>query len=144
MPATSSNSASTSRRPSSSRTPNAFFWEDVKTFLDEQDVRYNPRVKLAGKSGFDHAIDFLIPGSRQAPERLIQAINSPTKSTISSYLFAISDMRGTRLRESHAYAFLNDSGDRRVGGDVIEALSTYDLTPALWSEREKYIEELAA
>jgi len=42
----------------------SFFFEDVRNFLDSNDVRYTPRVKLAGKSGYDHGIDFLIPKSR--------------------------------------------------------------------------------
>ena len=55
----------------------SFFWEDVRSFLDQHDVRYSPRVKIAGRSGFDHAIDFLIPKSKIHPERLIQTINAP-------------------------------------------------------------------
>ena len=64
-----------------------FFWEDVRSFLDEHRVRYSPRVKLAGRTGYDHAIDFLIPRSPDAPERLVQAINAPNRSTIGGYLF---------------------------------------------------------
>lgn len=73
-----------------------FFWEDVKAFLDQHDVRYSPRVKISGRSGFDHGIDFLIPKSRTRPERLIQAINAPSKNTIGTYLFALEDIRDAR------------------------------------------------
>lgn len=121
----------------------SFFWEDVRLFLDEHDVRFSPRVKLPGRSGFDHAIDFLIPASRRAPERIIQAINSPSKNTIGSYLFTLSDTRGARAEESRAYAFLNDM-ERGVPGDVMEALDAYDVVPARWSEREALVEELSA
>ena len=31
-----------------------FFWEDVSGFLDDSQIRYVPRVKLSGRSGFDH------------------------------------------------------------------------------------------
>lgn len=121
----------------------SFFWEDVREFLDEHDVRFSPRIKLTGKSGFDHAIDFLIPASRRAPERIIQAINSPAKDTIGSYLFTLSDTRGARAEQSRAYAFLNDS-ERSVPGDVIEALDAYEVVVARWSEREAVVEQLAA
>lgn len=67
----------------------SFFWEDVKAFLDDHDVRYNSRVKLTGHTGFDHAIDFLIPHSKTRPERIVQAINAPNRNTISSYLFSL-------------------------------------------------------
>ena len=119
-----------------------FFWEDVKDFLDEHDIRYSPRVKISGRSGFDHAIDFLIPKSRTRPERFIQAINAPNKNTIGTYLFALGDTRDARGDGSEAYAFLNDR-EREVGGDVIEALEAYEVKAALWSRREDYVEALA-
>ena len=120
-----------------------FFWEDVCVFLDENDIRYSPRVKIAGKSGFDHAIDFLIPKSRTRPERFVQAINAPSKNTIGTYLFVLADTREVRREKSEAYAFLNDQ-DREVSGDVIEALDAYEVKPALWSNRKQFISQLAA
>jgi hypothetical protein len=120
----------------------SLFWEDVKEFFDEHDVRYSPLVKVAGKSGFDHAIDFLIPKSKSRPERLVQAISSPTKNTIGNYLWVLSDTRDGRGRESEAYAFLNDR-DHTIGGDVMEALEAYSVVPAFWSKRDHYLETLA-
>ena len=120
-----------------------FFWEDVRDFLEAHEVRYSPRVKLAGRTGYDHAIDFLIPRSTRAPERIVQAINAPNKNTIGGYLFALEDTREARGKGSEAYAVLNDR-DRDVGGDVIEALEAYEVVAALWSRREEYIERLAA
>jgi len=119
-----------------------FFWEDVKIFLDRHSVRYSQRVKISGRSGFDHAIDFLIPKSASRPERFIKAINAPSRNTIGTYLFVLGDTRKARGEVSEAYAFLNDR-DRSVGGDVIEALETYGVEPALWSRRENYVEALA-
>ena len=121
----------------------SIFWEDVQSFFELSDVRFSPRVKLAGRSGFDHAIDFLIPASRAQPERIVQAINSPSRNTIGSYLFTLSDTRGARSDASRAYAFLND-GDRSVPGDVVEALAAYDVVAAPWSRRGEFVEELAA
>lgn len=121
----------------------SFFWEDVRGFLDAHDVRFSPRVKLAGRSGFDHGIDFLIPASRGRPERIVQAINQPSKNTITAYLFTLNDTRQAREQESRAYAFLNDA-ERAVPGDVVEALEAYEVVPAPWSDRERFAEELAA
>lgn len=119
----------------------SFFWEDVREYLEEHDVRFSPRVKLAGKSGYDHAIDFLIPASRQYPERLVQAINNPSKNTIGNYLFALSDTVDARSEGSKAIAILNDY-ESKVNGDVIEALEAYSVTPAIWSSRSDYLELL--
>src|SRR5205823_10753505 len=74
----------------------SFFFEDVRNFLYSNDIRYTPRVKLAGKSGYDHGIDFLVPKSRKRPERILQAIASPKKDNIVQYLWIFSDTRAAR------------------------------------------------
>jgi hypothetical protein len=119
----------------------SFFWEDVKTFLEQYEVRFSPRIKITGKSGYDHNIDFLIPKSKNRPERLVQAINAPSKSTIGNYLWVLSDSREARGKDSQAYAFLNDQ-EHHVGTDVLEALKAYEVTPALWTKRESYVQAL--
>jgi hypothetical protein len=123
----------------------SFFFEDVRNYLDSNDVRYTARVKLAGKSGYDHGVDFLIPKSRKRPERILQAIAAPKKDNIFAYLWTLSDTRAARgsLPESEpeAYAFLNDQ-EQGVGGDVIEALNAYRVKPAVWSHRAQYVEAL--
>ena len=64
----------------------SFFFEDVRAFLDSHEVRYTARVKLAGRSGYDHGVDFLIPKSRIRPERILQAIAAPKRENIFAYL----------------------------------------------------------
>lgn len=118
-----------------------FFWEDVKNFLETRDIRFSPRVKITGKSGYDHNIDFLIPRSKTRSERLVQAINAPTRSTIGNYLWVLSDSREARGKDSEAFAFLNDQ-EHRVGSDVLDALDAYGVIPAFWSKREQYVERL--
>lgn len=120
----------------------SFFWEDVRTFLDDYNIRYSPRVKISGRSGFDHAIDFLIPKSKKKPERFIQTINAPNKNTIGTYLFALGDTKQARGNGAEAYAFLNDQ-EREIGGDIIEALETYEVNAALWSKRKDFVEALS-
>jgi Domain of unknown function DUF1828/Domain of unknown function DUF1829 len=122
-----------------------FFFEDVRNFLDMHNVRYTERVKLAGKSGYDHGIDFLIPKSRKRPERILQAIAAPKKDNIFAYLWTLNDTRSARAEQSEpeAYAFLNDQ-EQKIGGDIIEALNNYRVIPAVWSKREEYVEALSA
>jgi hypothetical protein len=106
------------------------------------EVRYIDRVKISGTSGFDHAIDFLIPKSPNRPERLLQTINVPSKSTVTSYLFTLTDTRNARGTDSEAYVFLNDE-DQTVSASTIEALEAYSVVPARWTRREQYVEALA-
>jgi hypothetical protein len=119
------------------------FLEDVTKFLDEHDVRYSPHVKFAGKSGFDHLVDFVIPKSRNAPERIVQVVNNPRRDRIDSLLFTATDIRSARGRDTSYYAILNDSR-KQVFPEVTSALTAYDIEAKPWSARDRIIDSLAA
>jgi hypothetical protein len=121
----------------------SIFYEDVVTWLDANDIRYTPRVKFSGRSGFDHSFDFVIPKSRAKPERILQIINRPNKDSATLLAFAWVDTKEERSPESKAYAFLNDQ-ERLVPQEVIEALKNYEVTPVPWSQRENLCNEFAA
>ncbi|MDA8010583.1 MAG: DUF1829 domain-containing protein, partial [Alphaproteobacteria bacterium] len=107
------------------------------------DIRYSPRVKISGRSGYDHAIDFVIPKSKNRPERFIKTINTPTKNSIVPCLFALEEAKAARENGTLAYAFLNDSANV-VPGDVAVALRQYEVHAVAWSSRMEYRDELAA
>ena len=69
-------------------TVSSLFLEDVTEWLDQNSIRYIPRVKFTGKSGFDHLFDFAIPKSNTKPERILQTITSPTRS-VQKHLFSL-------------------------------------------------------
>ena len=121
----------------------SLFFEDVVAWLDLHDVRYTPKVKFTGKTGFDHLFDFVIPKSRQQPERIIQTINRPNRDTAQSAVLSWIDTKEVRSADSRAYALLNDS-EHSVSPSVLDALRSYDVRPVSWSERESVRAELAA
>ena len=119
----------------------SLFREDVEQFLRANEIRFTAMIKLAGHSGFDHTFDFIIPPSSKAPERLLRAINRPTRDTATSYMFAWNDTREVRAGDTEAYAILNDEG-RQPSGDLLHALRAYQIQPVLWSQRERYVDAL--
>ena len=119
----------------------SLFLEDVTEWLELHEIRYVQNIKFTGASGYDHVFDFVIPKSRQKSERIVKAINRPSRDTAESFAWAWIDTKEVRPLESIAYAFLNDS-DLSVPLDVIDALKSYEIIPMLWSEREGYREEL--
>lgn len=121
----------------------SLFLEDVTAWLDQSDIRYTPKVKFSGKSGYDHLFDFVIPKSRKKPERILQAINRPSKDAAQSMAFSWIDTREVRAEDATAYALLNDS-ERSVPANVIDALHNYGVTPVLWSKKDQARPELAA
>ena len=64
----------------------SLFFEDVVNWLDANDVRYTPKVKFTGTSGYDHLFDFVIPKSRRQSERILRAINRPTRNTAEAFM----------------------------------------------------------
>ncbi|GAB6273607.1 MAG: DUF1829 domain-containing protein [Peptococcaceae bacterium] len=121
----------------------SLFLEDVTAWLELVEIRYTPKVKFTGKSGYDHLFDFVIPASKKQPERILQVINRPSRNTAQAVAFSWIDTKKVRPANSRAYAFLNDS-ERTLTGYVLEALKNYDVHPVPWSAREQAREELAA
>ena len=121
----------------------SLFFEDVGTWLDLHSIRYAPKVKFTGKSGFDHLFDFLVPKSKQQPERIVQTINRPNRNSVQAVTFAWIDTRETRTAEAQAYAFLNDT-EHTPSASTMDALRNYEVRPVMWSERESVRDILAA
>jgi hypothetical protein len=121
----------------------SLFYEDVVVWLEENDIRYTPKVKFTGKIGYDHLFDFVIPKSKKQPERILQAINCPRRYEAMITAFAWFDTREVRPPNSRAYAILNDS-EREVPPIVIDALQSYDVKVIPWSKREDVVAEMTA
>lgn len=121
----------------------SLFYEDVVAWLDVHEVRYTPKVKFTGKTGYDHLFDFVIPKSRKQPERIVQAINRPNRDTAQTVAFAWLDTKEVRSPDSRAYAILNDS-EQEISTAVTDALRNYDVQPIPWRKRDQVLDELAA
>jgi hypothetical protein len=121
----------------------SIFLEEVEIFLAKNDVRYSENVSFVGKSGFTHNYDFIISKYKQAPERIIKAINNPTRDKAETLLFSWDDIRETRKSEAVLYAFLNDN-DKKINKSILSAFAEYDVKPILWTQKENFIRELSA
>jgi hypothetical protein len=122
----------------------SLFFEDVVAWLEANEIRYTPKVKFTGTSGYDHLFDFVIPKSgKKQPERILQAINRPTRDTAQSFILAWIDTRQVRPPDSKAYAVLNDV-EQSACGAVIDAFRNYQILTAPWSRRGEVVTELAA
>lgn len=120
----------------------SIFYEDVVGWLDANDIRYTPSVKFTGISGYDQHFDFAIPKSKKQPERIVQAINRPTRDSALLFINAWGDTRQVRPPESKAYAVLND--EQPVSSAITEAFRNYDIRPVPWTQRIEVLSELAA
>ena len=121
----------------------SFFFEDVALWMENNDIRYTQKVKFAGRTGYDHMFDFVVPKSRQQPERILRVINNPNKDYAQAAILAWVDTKEVRPADSTAFAILNDK-ERGVSEGVLEALTSYDITPIPWSKCDEFKEKLAA
>lgn len=115
----------------------SIFFEEVLTFLDEEEIVYVNDINLTGKSGLSHKFDFLIPKQtrKSNKEALIKTINNPKKNNIETTLFLFDDIRNSG-RDEDAYVVLNDR-EQKVNRDMINALRNYNIQPVFWSEKEE-------
>ena len=121
----------------------SYFIQDVESFLRENDVRYTKNIKIVGKSGFDHAYNFVIPQSKTSPERMVNAINNLERTATKNIIFAWSDTIQTRNSNAKLYTFVNDM-EKDVSNSCLDALKRYGIIPVTWTQRAAAINELIA
>ena len=121
----------------------SLFHEDVAAWLDLSDIRYTPSVKFTGRSGYDHRFDFVIPKSKAQPERVLRAINKPSRTTVEAMVFSWIDSKKVRSPEARAYAILNDSA-KTFSENIWDAMRSYEVHPVSCSARDEVRDELAA
>ncbi len=120
----------------------SLFKEDVELYLRSNDIYFSKDIKLTGKSGFDHNIDFLIPQTRTKPERLIKTVNSPKKNSILNAIMAFNDVSQTRDTKTSNYVIYNDL-EKDVSSDITVALNNYNVHHIPWSQKEKNISDFS-
>ena len=119
------------------------FFEDVVEWLDRNNIRFIPKVKFTGISGFENLFNFAIPKSSTQPERIVQAISRPTRDSAQAFIYAWNDTREARPVASKAFAVLNDT-EQAISGGVIDAFRNYQIQPVPFSRRAEVVTELAA
>lgn len=123
-------------------TISSLFKEDVELYFRSNDIFFSKDIKLSGKSGFDHNIDFLIPATKNKPERLIKTINNAKKDSVLSSIMAFTDINQNRETETKNYVIYNDL-EKDVSRDAISALQNYGVKQVPWSEIEKNLPEFS-
>ena len=121
----------------------SLFKEDVELYFKSNEIYFSKDIKITGKTGFDHNIDFLLTASKVKPERLIKTVNNPKRDSILSSIFAFTDIVEVREEKTSNYVVYNDI-EKTVSQDVIGALTNYGVKHIPWSEKERCIEEFSS
>lgn len=119
----------------------SFFSDDVKIYLDRNEIYYTADISFQGKSNYTHNYDLLFQKNKNHPERLANIVDSPSRAKISNLLFSWSDIRDVReSNNTELLVFLNDKD--KFSSNILEALDEYNVKSILWSEKEDYLEYL--
>lgn len=114
------------------------FRDDVKTFLDEQNLIYTPHFISKGTTGLEFTFDFQI--AYKNSEIVIKSFNSINKMNLPHFLFTWEDIRKVRERQTEkkvvGLAIINDV-DRSVNDEYVEALNSYGAQHILWTQRSR-------
>lgn len=122
----------------------SLFIEDVQSYLDEKEIRYSQNVSFLGVSGLTTNYDFLIPKSKNAPERIVKVVNNIDQQQTNSILFLWNDtFQARRGNSSVLYVFLQDTV-KKISSSITTAMNNYHVTPIMWSSREEFADILAA
>lgn len=119
----------------------SLFKEEVENYFMTKEVIYSKDIKIAGKTGFDYNIDFLISASKTKPERLIRTLNNPKKDSVLSAIMAFNDIQAIRDKPTENMIIYNDI-DNPANSDVINAMKSYQIMNIPWSKKEDYLDRL--
>ncbi len=114
------------------------FKEDVRTYLEEQEIIYTPHFISKGSTGLEFTFDFQI--AKKDKEIVLNTFNTINKTNLSKFLFSWDDIRQTRQRvtqkELISLAVINNE-EKEVKDEYLEALRSKGSDYILWTDRHK-------
>lgn len=117
-------------------TVSSVFREDVKAYLDEQELIYTPYFISKGSTGLEFTFDFQI--AYRNTEIVIKSFNSINKMNLPHFLFTWDDIKKVREQQTQkeliGLAVINDV-DREVSEEYLSALDSKGAQHILWSQR---------
>lgn len=112
------------------------FREDVKVYLEEQELIYTPYFISKGKTGLEFTFDFQI--AYRNTEIVIKSFNSVNKMNLPHFLFTWEDIKNVREQQTQkeviGLAVINDI-DNEVSEEYLSALDNKGAQYILWSQR---------
>ena len=112
------------------------FKEDVRSYLDEQDILYTPQFITKGSTGIEFNFDFQIAGKKK--ELVIQSFTSLNQMNVPRFLFGWEDIKPIREKisgkELKGLAIVNDE-DTETKLEYIGALASKGAEIITWSKR---------
>lgn len=114
------------------------FKEDVRSYLEKNELIYTPDFISKGQTGLEFNFDFQI--AKKSEEIVLKSFNTINKIYLSNFLFSWDDIKPVRekatKKEVKAIAIINDV-EKDVKQEYLEALKSKNADYILWSERNE-------
>lgn len=118
----------------------SIFKEDVRNYLDSQNIIYTPDFISKGATGLEFNFDFQI--AQKEKEIVIKSFNTINKSNLPSFLFSWDDIKPVRekitKKEVKAIAIINDV-EKEIKQEFLDALKSKNADYILWSEKDSQL-----
>lgn len=114
----------------------SIFKDDVRAYLDEQQIIYTPQFISKGSTGLEFTFDFQI--AYREKEIVIKSFNSINKLNLPNFLFTWDDIKNVRERITNkkviGLAVINNE-EKEVQNEYLEALKSRNADYILWTDR---------
>lgn len=128
-------------------TISSIFKEDVKEYLDSQEIIYTPQFISRGSIDIEFVFDFQIAYKNK--EIVIKSFNNLNKMNLPHFIYTWNDIKKVRERITNksfmGLAIINDE-DKEVKSEYLNALKSEGADFILWKERynKENLNKLAA
>lgn len=117
------------------------FFEEVFNLFEDYSIPFSSELGITGKTGNSQQFDFIIPKIKKRPEKIIKTVNKPSKDSFQMPLLSFLDIKDCR-QNSDFVVIANDHGSK-IDDKFLTSLKNHDVQILSWSEKEKWIKDLA-
>lgn len=122
-------------------TVTTIFKEDIKEYFIKKSIRFIEDIRITGRSGYEHSVDFAIAADNKRPERIIKSINMLSKQQIKNLIFMFIDIEENRKNIKKIVIFNDEFTYSKTS---LNALEKYSVLAVPWSKKEEYIEQFVS
>ncbi|PTJ48634.1 DUF1828 domain-containing protein [Staphylococcus simulans] len=121
------------------------FYEDVFNFLYDEEIVGSAKVSVAGESGIKYSIDYILPGTKSKPEKLINFANNLDFNKVTNEVYMYRDVKSNRPSKNNLMPnmiIIANDIDHPVNDKARQAAEHEDLSILYWSDKENIISTL--
>lgn len=121
------------------------FYEEVFDFLYNKEITGSAKVAISGESGIKYSIDYIMPGTKTKPEKLINFANNLDFNKITNDAFIYRDVKPNRHNRNNLSSemiIIANDVEYKISESVQKAANHEALSILRWSNKEAILAAL--